>query len=575
MKKVNMKLFIYFFIFFLLLTLGLFFVQDLLGARTLKENLIQASKNQISYTDKMLHVGINEANMYGVQYTADPAVRFYQSQIKELGIYDAQMKKVAISNRLDDRLLSSNAVESIAIYWKSSDVFISTSPGRFTKDIFVNVTKRRWQTINDGLYFFSVYPYIHQPKDPKNIQYIVGVKIKTSYLTSLLEESFNESGSKAFFLVNRHSVISDQSVSKAIVEKIKKNARPDPEKVTEFNYQTGDNQYYILTKYIEPIDTFLVTYTRTNEFLNPLKQINQVFSLSIVVILVIGLILIFLFYRNFYQNVHLLRTKFYQVEQGDYSARITDKQNNEFNRLFKGFNYMVIQIQALFASLKVETELRRNAEVKQLQAQINPHFLYNSLFFIMSMAKTSPDAVIKMSKHLAEYYRYMTKKDSQEVTLASELELADHYLSIMSLCKRIDYEINLPPELREHTMMPLIIQPIVENAIQHGIEERQGAHRVSINVQALGSLALITISNDGKGLTPDEIQELVMKVGKAQPPRGKNGVGLWNVNHRLINTFGEESKLNFITNDWGGLSVSFLIDFSLTGGVKHAVANSR
>ena len=82
---------------------------------------------------------------------------------------------------------------------------------------------------------------------------------------------------------------------------------------------------------------------------------------------------------------------------------------------------MVAEIQGLFVSLKTETELRRSAELKQLQAQINPHFLYNSLFFIMSVAQFSPDAVMRMSKHLAEYYRYLTKLDQHEVTLESEL----------------------------------------------------------------------------------------------------------------------------------------------------------
>ena len=144
---------------------------------------------------------------------------------------------------------------------------------------------------------------------------------------------------------------------------------------------------------------------------------------------------------------------------------------------------MVAQIQMLFTSLKTETDLRRNAEMKQLQAQINPHFLYNSLFFIMSMAKSSPEAVIRMSKHLAEYYRYLTRLDSSSVTLATELELADHYLGIMALCKTMDYDIKLPDELKEQPIMPLIIQPIVENAILHGIEERQGAHRVAISVE--------------------------------------------------------------------------------------------
>jgi two-component system, sensor histidine kinase YesM len=574
MKKVTMKRFIYCFVFFLLLTLSLFYVLDILGAKTLKESLIQSSKNQLTYTEKMLNGVITEASMVGVQYTADNIVRYYQSQKKVLTYYDSQMQKVSISNRLKEQLLSSQAIDSIAIYWRSNGDFISTSPGSPAKDPFINVTKRGWRTYNGSLYYFSVYPYVHKSIESKDIQYVVGVKLKSQYLTSLVENSFNDSNTKAFYLVNKQLVMSNKIVNMEILEKVKENTKPNPQKISEFTYRTSDNDYYILSKYIKSIDTYLVAYTRTNEFFNPLEQIHQVFYSSILIILIIGLILILMFYRNFYKNVYLLDQKFYQVEQGDYSTRISNSPDNEFSKLFNSFNHMVTQIQALFASLKIETELRRNAEVKQLQAQINPHFLYNSLFFIMSMAKTSPDAVIKMSKHLANYYRYMTKRESKDVTVASELELANHYLSIMSLCKKVDYEINLPPELGTHRIMPLLIQPIVENAIQHGIEERQGAHRVSIDVKAHESGAIITIANDGKGLSPNEIEQLVTSVGNKQSPEGIKGVGLWNISHRLKNTYGEVNTMHFFTNEWGGLSVSLFIDFSLDEGEKNAITNS-
>lgn len=312
--------------------------------------------------------------------------------------------------------------------------------------------------------------------------------------------------------MNDNLVISGKPVDSRIEQKAKETITPDTQRILKFDYHTGEDDYYVLSKYIEPIDTYLVTYTRMSDFLNPLDRNQQVFVGSILVILIIGLIVILMFYRNFYRNVHLLGKKFYQVEQGNYSTRISENPVNEFFNLFKSFNHMVLKTQNLFASLKIETELRRDAEVKQLQAQINPHFLYNSLFFIMSMAKTSPEAVMQMSKHLAEYYRYLTKLDRHDATLASELQLADHFLSIMSLCKEIHYEINLPPELGEHRIMPLIIQPIVENAIQHGIEERQGAHRVSIEIKALDDGALIIIADDGKGLTPEQMILLAARV---------------------------------------------------------------
>lgn len=92
-KKVNMKRFIYFFVFFLLLTLSLFFVMNSLGSKTIQESLVNSSKNQLAYTESILDGIISEASLYGIQYTADTSVRFYQSKIQEMNNYDAQMKK--------------------------------------------------------------------------------------------------------------------------------------------------------------------------------------------------------------------------------------------------------------------------------------------------------------------------------------------------------------------------------------------------------------------------------------------------------------------------------------------------
>jgi two-component system sensor histidine kinase YesM len=575
MKKVNMKRFIYFFIFFLMLTLALFFVMNSLGSKTIQKSLITSSKNQIAYADSILESVISEASMYGIQYTADDDVRLYQRQLQEMDNYDAQMKKNEIFDRITGSILSSQSIDLIGVYWKSDSTFISSSHNFLAKIPFETVTKRGWKVVDNSLYYFSVYPYIHQPSNPDDIQFIVGVKLKTEYLASLLEKAVNSESSNAFFLINKKQLLSNKPVDSKIEEKAKQIITPDATKILQFDYHNGDDDYYVLSKYIEPIDTYLVTYTQVTDIMSPLHRNQQVFMASIVSIFIIGLFVIFLFYRNYYRNVRLLDKKFFQVELGDYSSRISENPANEFYSLFKSFNHMVAKIQALFGSLKIETELRKDAEIKQLQAQINPHFLYNSLFFIMSMAKSSPDGVIQMSKHLAEYYRYLTRLDSVEATLDSELQLADHYLSIMALCKQIHYEINLPPELGRHPIMPLIIQPIVENAIQHGIEERQGAHRVTIDVKLLHPGALIIISNDGKGQTTEEMEELKLRIDCVSAPVGTNGIGLWNINKRLKNAYGELSSLRFFINDWGGLSVMTFIDLSLEGGEEEYEAVNR
>ncbi|WP_037293392.1 sensor histidine kinase [Saccharibacillus sacchari] len=574
MQKVDMKRFIYFFVFFLLLTLSLFFVMNTLDSRTIQQSLVSNAKNQVSYAESVVDDMLYEASMYGIQYTADSSVRFYRQQIRELDSYNAQMKKNALVERMDNALLSNQSIESLAVYWKQEHAMIATRQDPLAYEIYGSVEKRGWQMVNGNLYYFSLYPYIREPRTPDEIQYVVGVKLKMDYLRNVLKKSFNEGGSEAFFLVGDGPTISNGPLVEGIANQARETVAPDPKEILKFDYASGREDYFVLSKYIEPIDTYLVTYTRTSDLLEPLNRNRQMFVGSIMAVLLIGLIVIGIFYRNFYRNVQLLRNRFRQVERGDYGVRIGSipgAASTEFGTLFGGFDHMVARTESLLESLKTETDLRRSAEMKQLQAQINPHFLYNSLFFIMSMARSSPEAVIRMSKHLAEYYRYLTRLGSESITLETELELADHYLGIMALCKTMEYEIILPDLLKKQPIMPLIIQPIVENAILHGIEERQGAHRVSIVVEPADTGAVITVANDGRGLTAEELHQLKQDVANAEPPSGSGGVGLWNIEKRLKNAYGDAGNLEFAVNEWGGLSVSVRIEFAAQEGGNYGV----
>ncbi|WP_347380347.1 sensor histidine kinase [Paenibacillus pabuli] len=573
LRKMYMKRFIYFFVFFLLLTLSLFFVMNRLSSKTLEENLIGASKNQLDYVKGILDGIMYEANMYGVQFAADSDVRFYQNQVIELSNYDSQMKKNEIVDRLRQILLSSRSIESIGIYWKSEESFLSTNNTLEARLPFKEVQERGWRIVQGSLYYFAVYPYIQKNGQVEPAQYVVGVKLKTDYLKSLLKKAVNNDSSNAFYLFNQKQLWSEKEVDHDLLKAVTDMLTPQPESTIKYDYHTKTDDYYVLSRYIEPIDAYLITYTRTNDFLQPLDRSRKVFLVSILAVLTLGLFVIFTFYRNYYRNIRLLEKKFLQVEHGNHNTRITENTDKEFYSLFRSFNHMVAEIQELFVSLKTETDLRRSAELKQLQAQINPHFLYNSLFYIMSVAQFSPDAVMRMSKHLAEYYRYLTKLDRHEVTLESELQFAEHFLVIMTLSKKIEYNIDLPPELASHALTPLIIQPVVENAIQHGIEGRQGAHRVTIDVKQTEAAIMIRISDDGKGLAPDEIRRLEAQMESDTPPEGTRGVGLWNVNRRLKNTYGELSGLQFFINDWGGLSVLLLIDISAEKGETYATTD--
>ena len=186
-RKMYMKRFIYFFVFFLLLTLSLFFVMNRLSSKTLEENLIGASKNQLDYVKGILDGIIYEANMYGVQYAADSDVRFYQRHVIEAEQLRFPNEETHIVERLRQTLLSSRSIESIRIYWKSEETFLSTNSTPEARLPFKDVHERGWQIVGNSLYYFALYPYIQKSGQNEPNSYVVGVKLNTDYLKNLLE----------------------------------------------------------------------------------------------------------------------------------------------------------------------------------------------------------------------------------------------------------------------------------------------------------------------------------------------------------------------------------------------------
>ncbi|UUZ86532.1 histidine kinase [Paenibacillus sp. P26] len=217
---------------------------------------------------------------------------------------------------------------------------------------------------------------------------------------------------------------------------------------------------------------------------------------------------------------------------------------------------MAEQIQELVEDVYEEKILRREATLKQLQAQINPHFLYNSLFFIINTAKMGDqESVVAMAQNLAEYYRYTTRLEEQNVPLREELRLVESYLTIQNLrLQRLYYEIDVPETMQELTMPRLLLQPIVENAIIHGIERVPGDGFILITGRMEEGQCLLTVEDNGAGLSEQGLQELR---GKLRSPMDRGmGTGVWNVHQRLQYAFGDQAGLLLEPSPQGGLRVT-------------------
>lgn len=211
--------------------------------------------------------------------------------------------------------------------------------------------------------------------------------------------------------------------------------------------------YSVNIVYSDKMGWYLIDYMPLTEILHPILTSNRLFYFAISALLLMSCLVAYLLYVQVQVPIRLLVGGFQRLKQGDYSARVEIKGKNEFSFLSGRFNSMVEQIQMLIENVLMEKIHVREARLKQLQSQINPHFFYNCFSFITSMAKLdNMGAVVGMSHNLSRYYRYTTRQERDLVALSEEVEFVNHYLEIQKMrMSRLRYEINIPPQMRKES----------------------------------------------------------------------------------------------------------------------------
>ncbi len=193
------------------------------------------------------------------------------------------------------------------------------------------------------------------------------------------------------------------------------------------------------------------------------------------------------------------------------------------------------------------------AELRALRAQISPHFIYNSLAAIASFVRTDPERARELLLEFADFTRYAFRRGGEFATLAEELRNVERYLVLEQarFGERIQVHLMIAPEVLSVSVPYLAVQPLVENAVRHGLEGKDGVGTMTIKAEDVGTEALISVEDDGVGADPEVMRQVL-----AGRPRG-DSVGLGNVDARLRQVFGEDHGLVVETAPGAGTKVSF------------------
>jgi two-component system sensor histidine kinase YesM len=256
----------------------------------------------------------------------------------------------------------------------------------------------------------------------------------------------------------------------------------------------------------------------------------------------------------------------------DLQALVTTNNVDEITELGMSFNIMIGQIRELLDAKMLEQENLKKAELRALQAQINPHFLYNTLDTIVWMSEANrTDEVIEIVRALSSFFRIALSRGKDWIPLRQEIEHVKSYLKIQKMRYRniLDYEIVVDEELLDSTVLKLTLQPLVENALYHGIKtKRDGGHIMVCARRGEHDSVVLEVRDDGVGFTPYKLAQIrAMLSGEADGIENKEGgFGLENVNKRVKLYYGQEYGLSVQSHYRAGTQVTVTIPENYDAG---------
>ncbi len=317
--------------------------------------------------------------------------------------------------------------------------------------------------------------------------------------------------------------------------------------------------------YTLPDTGWVLSYLPSKSALSNRIRSYQLLIISIfMVIMLAGVALSILLHRTITRPVDRLIMRLDKIGQGDFSRDETIEWNNELGEIGRGINNLSENVSELMKKRLMDEKSRHDLEYQILQSQINPHFLYNTLNTIKWMATIQgSEGIADMSTALSRLMKNISKGSDNLITLKEEFSLVDDYFTIMKYRYGGTIEIAYKTDdekLLDQLINRFSLQPIVENAIFHGIEPKQSAGKILIHTYARSGDVVIDVTDNGVGMSEESIEAVLSGAGKSSNDFFKQ-IGVYNVNERIRYTFGENYGITIRSKIGEYTTMSFVLPY--------------
>jgi two-component system sensor histidine kinase YesM len=400
---------------------------------------------------------------------------------------------------------------------------------------------------------------------------VLAITINLSILYKYIQ-SIEDANLGALMILNEEgAIVYESSKLQNPSEKNLVNIRPassDTESILRlkqgaFITKINDQPYQIIFNTMPKTNWTVLNITPYSEFSKEVNIIRRFVFLLGLFSLIATILLTLLLSSSITRPIVQLTRRLNLAAKDNLYTPMDFASNDEIGQMAKSFDRMLIQIDTLINQTIKDQEIKRKLELTSLQHQINPHFLYNTLDSIIWMVESQDENTIPLIEALSGLFRISLSKGSELITLAKELEHAKNYLFIQSMryLNKFTFDIQADPALLHYLTPKLLLQPLIENSIYHGIKPKREKSHIAISVKELDDNILILIEDNGIGM--DEAKLSYIFDSDYIKEHSHGGVGVNNVNSRIKLYFGPEYGLSFNSAATVGTTVTVKLSKTL------------
>ena len=401
----------------------------------------------------------------------------------------------------------------------------------------------------------------------RNIDYIpqiiglIRIDIKQALITSIIEKSVITPHSIMFIINSNNEIICSTNDQSNFLENNRLSYSildlQYPDIKAWYSTENNGNKYWFMNNTIPHTDWKVLLMIPASDLLSASDKSRNNMVVIAIFTSIFAYGLGYVFSRSLTKRITLLIKHMKKVEVGNFNIEILPQSSDEIGQLTKNFNYMITKISILLdEKLSIGKEMK-NVELKALQAQINPHFLYNTLDLIHWRAlNNNVPQISTLVKALARYYKLVLSRGEDTISLADEFEHVKIYIQIQNerFHNRINLITHLDDDLAEYLVPKLLLQPLVENSILHGIMQKTNNEgTISISVSSCPDKTVITVEDDGIGMTQAHCEAILSN--QAKNNKTGSGYGVRNINDRIQLFYGKEYGVCFESSMGAGTKV--------------------